>query len=100
MTEPAGEPADFETALQEIQEIVTDLEAGQLGLEDSMQRFERGVALLRHCYRIIHQAEQKIELLTGFDTQGEPEVEEFDSTATLEKKSPRKKPKADDTTLF
>lgn len=101
MTDPAPDDSlGFEAALQEIQEIVTDLEEGQLGLEESMQRFERGVSLLRRCYRIIHEAEQKIELLTGFTDLGEPEFEDFDSTATLEKKTPRKKTKPDDTTLF
>lgn len=72
----------FEQSLTELQRIVTELEEGSLGLEESMQRFERGMALLRGCYQALQQAEQRIEILTGFDAEGNPVLSDFDATAT------------------
>jgi exodeoxyribonuclease VII small subunit len=80
MNEP--ETPNFEASLAELQRIVTDLETGSTGLEQSLADFERGVKLLRTCYRILEDAEQKIELLLGVNEQGEPVTEPFDATAT------------------
>lgn len=80
------ETPGFETSLADLQQIVAQLEAGTLGLEQSLGEFERGVKLLRTCYRILEHAEQKIELLVGFNAQGEPVTEPFDATATYDAK--------------
>lgn len=87
-TPPTTDPAEpsFETSLAELQQIVTQLEAGALGLEQSLGEFERGVKLLRTCYRFLEDAEQKIELLVGFNEQGEPVTEPFDAAATYDAK--------------
>ena len=77
-------PVSFETALTQLQEIVSDLEEGDLGLEPSLARFEEGIRLLRNCYQILEQAEQKIEILTGQDATGNPVAVPFDGTATFE----------------
>lgn len=87
MTKNASNHSDksgpsFEDSLNELQQIVSDLEDGSLGLEQSMERFEAGMALLRQCYRVLEQAEQKIEILTGFDSEGNPITAEFYATAT------------------
>lgn len=79
-------PPRFEDSLAELQQIVSQLEGGTLGLEQSLGEFERGVKLLRTCYRILEGAEQKIELLTGINAQGEPETVPFDATATYDAK--------------
>jgi len=66
MTEPT--PAlemRFSDALQELEGIVTALEGGQLELEDSLARYERGVALLRACQARLAEAEQKVTMLMG-----------------------------------
>lgn len=83
-----NDPADpcFETSLADLQQIVTQLETGTLGLEQSLSEFERGVKLLRTCYRFLEDAEQKIELLVGFNEQGEPVTEPFDAAATYDAK--------------
>ena len=60
-------PHSFEESISELQQIVNDLEDGTLGLEESMKRFEHGMALLKNCYRVLEKAEQKIEIFTGFD---------------------------------
>jgi len=57
----------FEDSLNELQSIVSELEDGELGLEASLARFERGVGLLRKCHIILDSAEQKIETLSRFD---------------------------------
>lgn len=83
---PAERPdaATFETALAELQRVVHDLEEGQLGLEASLARFEAGIGLLRNCYTILENAEQKIEILTGADSLGKPLTAPFDATATID----------------
>ena len=75
----------FEESLCSLQEIVAELEDGEIGLDESLQRFETGVALLRSCYQILEQAEQKIEILTGVDAEGNPVTEPFDASATVER---------------
>lgn len=79
-TDPAG--PSFEESIERLQGIVGTLEAGTLGLEESMQQFETGVQLLKSCYQVLEQAEQRIEILTGLDAQGNPQTAPFDATAT------------------
>ena len=55
---------DFESALAELEAIVQTLEDGQLPLEQSLQHFERGVALSRTCHARLEDAERRVELLT------------------------------------
>jgi len=83
--EPSGSPKSFEESLEELRCIVGELEEGSLGLEDSLLRFEEGMTLLRNCYHTLEKAEQKIEILTGTDAEGQPLTEQFDATATAEK---------------
>lgn len=94
MAEPdADPPQSFEGSLAQLQQIVHDLEEGQLGLEVSLSRFEAGIRLLHSCYRILEQAEQRIEILTGQDAAGNPVTAPFDATATFEGgEKPAKKP--------
>ena len=54
----------FEDALERLERIVDQLEAGNLALEDSLKVFEEGVGLARHCSRYLEDAEKRIELLT------------------------------------
>jgi exodeoxyribonuclease VII small subunit len=54
----------FEDALERLERIVDALEAGNLGLEESLKVFEEGVGLARRCARYLDEAEKRIELLT------------------------------------
>lgn len=54
---------DFETALGELNQIVEQMEHGDLSLEDSLQKFERGVLLTRTCQALLKAAEQKVQIL-------------------------------------
>lgn len=76
--------SSFETSLGELQEIVAKLEAGSTSLDESMQQFERGVGLLKSCYRVLEEAEQRIEILTGVDRDGQAHTEPFDASATFD----------------
>jgi exodeoxyribonuclease VII small subunit len=54
----------FEAALQRLEQIVDQLEAGNLSLEESLQVFEEGVGLARRCGKYLDDAEKRIETLT------------------------------------
>ncbi|HMB36217.1 MAG TPA: exodeoxyribonuclease VII small subunit [Methylomirabilota bacterium] len=54
----------FEDALGRLEQIVDQLEAGELPLETSLKVFEEGVALARRCAKYLEEAEKRIELLT------------------------------------
>ena len=57
-------PKSFEEALQELEQILADIEAGELGLEESLVKYERGNFLIHHCRAVLGQAEKQIELLS------------------------------------
>jgi exodeoxyribonuclease VII small subunit len=61
----------FEQSLTELEEIVSQLEQGELSLENALQQFEKGIALARRCQEVLQQAEQKIEILTMNQTNTE-----------------------------
>lgn len=56
-------PASFETALAELEQIVTRLESGDLPLEEALSEFERGVQLARQGQTKLQQAEQRVQIL-------------------------------------
>lgn len=53
----------FEDALKELEEIARRLEGGNLGLDESISEFERGVHLSKLCHDKLEEAERKIEIL-------------------------------------
>ena len=53
----------FESSLKELEQIVEQLEAGDLPLERSLQLFEQGVKLSRDCQQRLDEAENRVELL-------------------------------------
>mgnify|MGYP001502156297 CR=1 FL=1 len=60
----------FEKALERLKVIVSNLEKGDLALEESLQLFEEGVNLSRYCSERLGDAERRIEVLV----KGEGEV--------------------------
>ena len=75
-------PKSFEAALAELEEILGQIESGQVGLEESLVKYERGNFLIRHCRGILNSAEQKIELLSKAENgelQSEPLEDEDDA---------------------
>lgn len=65
MTEARRPRIDLEKSLAELEEIVTQLEAGDLPLEKSLRQFERGVRLSRDCQSALKDAEQRVQALMG-----------------------------------
>lgn len=56
-------PKNFEEALEELEQILADIEAGELGLEESLVKYERGNFLIHHCRGVLAVAEKQIEML-------------------------------------
>lgn len=69
----------FEQSVSELENIVKQLEKGELSLEDSLKQFEKGIGLARRCQEALTQAEQKIEMLTAAQTQPEFDVDDLTS---------------------
>ena len=81
--EPSEAPK-FEESLTELQQIIAQLEGERSLWSGRWPSSSGGVGLLRTCYRVLEEAEQKIELLVGFDPEGQPLTEPFDATATYD----------------
>lgn len=70
---------DLEKSLASLEEIVEELESGDLPLETAMKKFEEGIKLTRGCQAALKEAEQKVEILlksAGGESLEEFEVEE------------------------
>ena len=61
---PQAAPKSFEDALRELEQILAEIEGGEVGLEDSLLRYERGNFLIQHCRTILAGAEKQIEILS------------------------------------
>ncbi len=70
----------FEQALAKLEEIVAAIEQGQIGLEESVQRYEEGMRLIRHCRTVLAEAELKIQKLQA-DADGQLQPKPFRTTS-------------------
>ena len=70
------QPKSFEASLEALEEIVHQLEGGDLPLEKSLELFEDGIRLSRQCQERLNQAERRIEILLR-DNQGRPVASAF-----------------------
>jgi exodeoxyribonuclease VII small subunit len=68
---------EFEAALEQLQATVKRLESGELSLEQSLKQFEEGVRLTRLCQEHLAAAEQRVEILTKANSEGQIEVQPF-----------------------
>ncbi|HEU4476917.1 MAG TPA: exodeoxyribonuclease VII small subunit [Pyrinomonadaceae bacterium] len=78
MTNNETKPKSFESSLEALEQIVRQLEQGELPLEKSLELFEQGIRLSKECQERLGQAERRIEILLR-DNQGRPTVSEFAS---------------------
>jgi len=62
----------LEKSLEELEALVTRLEAGDLPLEQALKEFEHGVKLTRRCQAALQEAEQKVEILLKKTATAEP----------------------------
>lgn len=63
MAKAKSESFDFEKALENLEELVSSMEEGDLSLEDSLKAFETGIKLTRECQAALKAAEQKVQVL-------------------------------------
>lgn len=68
--------AGFERSLDELEQLVQRMEKGEMSLDESLQAYERGVALYRQCQGALDQAELRVKLLgdPGNPDRAEPFV--------------------------
>jgi exodeoxyribonuclease VII small subunit len=58
---------DFESNLKQLEEIVAQLEDGDLSLEESLEAYEAGIALSKECQKALDSAQQRVEQLIEKD---------------------------------
>ena len=76
----------FEASLEALEQIVRELEQGDLPLEKSLELFEQGIRLSRECQERLSQAERRIEVLLR-DNQGRPVVAPFEGSHPISRES-------------
>ena len=69
-------PIEFEQSLAQLEQLVQKLESGDMALEDSLQAFETGVALVRQCQQSLQTAEQRVQKLMV--ENGQPVLSPFE----------------------
>ena len=62
-TEKNAPPKDFETALQELETLVADMESGRLNLEAALAAYKRGSELAAYCQKTLDAADQQVKML-------------------------------------
>jgi len=66
----------FEKAMQQLEKIVADLEAGDIPLDKALQKFEEGMSLSKYCADRLDETEKKVSLLVA-DSRGQLEAHDF-----------------------
>ena len=69
------EEKNFEQSMQELETIVTQLEKGDLNLDESVKKFEEGMKIAKQCNSMLEKAEKKITIL--LEKEGELEESNF-----------------------
>lgn len=62
-TAPAGTPASYEAAVQELEQLVSQLESGELPLAQLLTGYQRGAELLKYCREQLTAVEDQIKVL-------------------------------------
>ena len=60
---------NFEDAIKQLRTIVDKIEQGQIPLQDSLEQYEQGMALIQHCRQILQKAEKRIEKISKTDDE-------------------------------
>lgn len=66
---------NFEKNMSDLENIVTELEKGDLNLDESISKFEEGIKVSKECNKILEEAEKKITILLEKD--GDVKEENF-----------------------
>lgn len=63
----------FEEAIRSLTDIVEKIESGDTPLQSSLEQYEKGMALIKHCRGILQSAEKRIEKISADSTSDEPD---------------------------
>ena len=64
----------FEEKIEDLEKIVSQLENGDLNLDDSVSKFEEGIKISKECNKILEGAEKKINILVSKDNEMQEET--------------------------
>ena len=73
---------DFEKSLQTLEQLVEQMESGELTLEKSLEAFEQGIRLTKECQQALREAEQKVQIL--MNQNGSEALQPFSEDDTTE----------------
>jgi exodeoxyribonuclease VII small subunit len=68
----------FEQAIDQLNQIVSRIEQGQVPLQESLEQYEKGMTLIQHCRGILQDAEKRIEQISAKNESASAESEEPD----------------------
>ena len=80
MVKTESQQLKFEEAIADLEQVIEQLESGDLSLEDSLAVFEKGVGLVRYCNQRLSEVEKKVELLVK-DKDGQLQLKPFGNPA-------------------
>ncbi|MEN8127841.1 MAG: exodeoxyribonuclease VII small subunit [Planctomycetota bacterium] len=75
------ESLSFEQAIENLTGIVEKIETGQVPLAESLQQYEKGMAMIKHCRKILLDAEKRIEQIAEKDAEDDEPEDETDDEA-------------------
>lgn len=82
---------NFEESFKQLEEILTQMNGGELSLDQSLAQYEKADVLIQNCQKQLKDAEQKIEQLTknrdqslSLDEKGQPQVQAFEPSCSNE----------------
>ena len=70
---------NFEAAMLELEQLVRQMENGDLSLDESLKAFERGVLLTRQCQKSLAEAELKVKMLSADGVIEDLDVSDLDA---------------------
>ena len=73
------ESVNFEAAMAELEQLVKQMENGDLSLDESLKAFERGVLLTRQCQKSLAEAELKVKMLSAEGAVEELDISDLDA---------------------
>ena len=62
--------------------MVAELETGNLSLTESLDKYQQGIANLKHCHAALENAKKQIEILVDLDADGNLQTQAFDDSAS------------------
>ena len=68
----------FEEAMKDLEDVVNELESGELTLDKSIEKFKKGIELSNHCSELLEDAEKTVSILIA-DADGNMNEEDFEA---------------------